>query len=103
MADDLGRATLVRNPEYERNGLKSYVRALQKYKITPTVDGPYSGRPGEVQVSPNPFSDKILGRADPVQVEDVEHNTLYIAEVGIGTPPQTVKLNFDTGSADTWV
>jgi len=50
MADDLGRATLVRNPEYERNGLKSYVRALQKYGITPTVNGPYSGRPGEVQV-----------------------------------------------------
>lgn len=46
--------------------------------------------------------DKPL-RADPVQVEDVEHNTLYIAEVGIGTPPQIVKLNFDTGSADTWV
>lgn len=37
------------------------------------------------------------------QVEDVEHNTLYIAEVGIGTPPQICKLNFDTGSADTWV
>ncbi|KAM0711840.1 hypothetical protein Q7P35_001209 [Cladosporium inversicolor] len=75
MADeDLGRATLVRNPEYERNGLKSYVRALQKYGITPTVDDPYSGRPGEVQV------------------EDVEHNTLYIAEVGIGTPPQISTL-----------
>lgn len=46
---------------------------------------------------------KPLRPADPVQVEDVEHNTLYIAEVGIGTPPQIVKLNFDTGSADTWV
>lgn len=102
MADDLGRATLVRNPEYERNGLKSYARALQRYGITPTVTGPYSGRPGEVQVCQysydNPFSP-----ANPIQVEDVEHNTLYIAEVGIGTPPQTVKLNFDTGSADTWV
>jgi len=42
MAADLTRATLVRNPEYERNGLKSYVRALQKYGITPTVEGPYS-------------------------------------------------------------
>ena len=41
MAADPTRATLVRNPEYERNGLKSYVRALQKYGITPTVDGPY--------------------------------------------------------------
>jgi hypothetical protein len=47
--------------------------------------------------------DKPISGADRVQVEDVEHNTLYIAEVGIGTPPQTVKLNFDTGSADTWV
>jgi len=52
---------------------------------------------------PRSSYDKILGSTDPVQVEDVEHNTLYIAEVGIGTPPQTVKLNFDTGSADTWV
>jgi hypothetical protein len=54
MATDFGRATLVRNPEYERNGLKSYVRALQKYGITPTVDGPYSGRPGEVPVCHHP-------------------------------------------------
>jgi hypothetical protein len=103
MADDLGRATLVRNPEYERNGLKSYVRALQKYGITPTVDGPYSGRPGEVQVGLKFILARILCRTNFIQVEDVEHNTLYIAEVGIGTPPQIVKLNFDTGSADTWV
>lgn len=41
--------------------------------------------------------------ADQCQIEDVEHNALYIAEVAIGEPPQTVKLNFDTGSADTWV
>ena len=41
MAADLTRATLVRNPDYERNGLKSYVRALQKYRFTPTVNGPY--------------------------------------------------------------
>lgn len=60
MADDLGRATLVRNPEYERNGLKSYVRALQKYGITPTVDGPFSGRPGEVQVRIDSLRGEIL-------------------------------------------
>lgn len=64
MADDLGRATLVRNPEYERNGLKSYVRALQKYGITPTVDGPYSARPGEVQVGLQFPLEQIIARAD---------------------------------------
>jgi len=40
---------------------------------------------------------------NPFKAEDVEHNSLYVAEVCIGTPPQPVKLNFDTGSADTWV
>jgi hypothetical protein len=44
----------------------------------------------------------MLGGADVTQVED-EHNTLYLARVKIGTPPQIVNLNFDTGSADTWV
>lgn len=41
MSTDPTRATLVRNPDYERDGLKSYVRALQKYGIKPTVLGPY--------------------------------------------------------------
>jgi hypothetical protein len=48
------------------------------------------------------FLRERLGGADVMQVED-EHNTLYLARVKIGTPPQVVNLNFDTGSADTWV
>ena len=41
MASTLSRATLVVNPHYQRNGLKSYVHALKKFGIGPTVDGPY--------------------------------------------------------------
>lgn len=37
------------------------------------------------------------------QAEDVESNALYLAEVSIGTPPQKMDLDFDTGSADLWV
>ena len=41
MAGTLSRGTLVRNANYQRNGLKSYVHALKKFGIGPTVDGPY--------------------------------------------------------------
>lgn len=41
MAGTLSRGTLVRNANYQRNGLKSYVHALKKFGIGPTIDGPY--------------------------------------------------------------
>ena len=40
---------------------------------------------------------------DISQAEDVEQNALYLATVSIGTPAQSLKLDFDTGSADLWV
>ena len=42
MAGALSRGTLVRNANYQRNGLKSYVHALKKFGIGPTIDGPYT-------------------------------------------------------------
>jgi len=41
MASNLQRVNLVKNPQYKRNGLKSYGHLLRKYGITPTVEGPF--------------------------------------------------------------
>jgi len=117
------RGVLAINKNYKRNGLKSYAHALQKWNIGPTVDGPYCTiNKIEQQGSQSilrKFNKRIGGRAHvkghvlakkdgsgktgDVPAEDVENNAEYLAHVGIGTPAQTLALDFDTGSADLWV
>ncbi|KAF2171730.1 hypothetical protein M409DRAFT_17966 [Zasmidium cellare ATCC 36951] len=119
----LVRGALKLNPHYSRNGLKSYVHALQKWNIGPTVDGPYCmvnqiEQQGQQAIFKK-FGKKIGGRAHikghvlakkdssgqtgNVPAQDVESNAEYLATVGIGTPAQNLALDFDTGSADLWV
>jgi len=43
------------------------------------------------------------GEVGNIPAEDVESNAEYLAAISIGTPAQTVNLDFDTGSADLWV
>lgn len=47
--------------------------------------------------------DRIRRRDGTVQASLDNQETLYYANVSIGTPPQQFKLHLDTGSSDLWV
>ncbi|EGX88486.1 endothiapepsin precursor [Cordyceps militaris CM01] len=50
---------------------------------------------------PTPFS--LADDDGLVDVHPMGNDDLYLADIQIGNPPQTVKLALDTGSSDVWV
>ncbi|KAK0739966.1 aspartic peptidase domain-containing protein [Apiosordaria backusii] len=115
----LHKVKAIPNSNFQRHGTKAYASAINRYGIQPTKPGPLTSRTIR-DPSTNWTSGKYAigalrdmwtslvektGDDKPGEVgaQDQQNDMEYLCEVLIGTPPQKVLLDFDTGSADLWV
>ncbi|KAK9777748.1 putative Endothiapepsin [Seiridium cardinale] len=85
--------TQVRNTHYVRHGAAALAKAYRKYGAP---------LPDYLTSALNHTHTKRAATGSAVTTPE-QYDTEYLTPVSIGTPAQTLNLDFDTGSADLWV
>ncbi|KAF8737261.1 Eukaryotic aspartyl protease, partial [Rhizoctonia solani] len=121
----------ARNYNHRHDGPTDYAKCVRKYKIGGTAHTPFvynhqrgcvcrrkKRSPVDFSTGPNTqgniriaaeISELHEVNQDPddgmtmVPSQDIQNDTEYACPVTIGTPGETLTLDFDTGSADLWV
>jgi aspergillopepsin I len=97
-----GRATLkqARRPNYRFNGARAVYRTYLKYGVPAPED--LIKAVAHTDALNAAAVKRETGSAAAVPI-DPRFDIAYVTPVTIGTPPQTLELDFDTGSSDLWV
>ncbi|OLN81499.1 Endothiapepsin [Colletotrichum chlorophyti] len=86
----------IRNPRFVRSGPLALAKAYRKYKAPLPED--------LANAVANITAGGLVGRATgSVAANPQQFDIEYLSPVQIGTPAQTLNLDFDTGSSDLWV